>query len=166
MGPDFEFIHFPCRGHCSWSNRYNPDEVLWRVYTSIAICRNHCVLLHCFLSSRSDAFDDSNGYCVRNLVRCWNRINQPFGLVGQWAKTRFPGDCRHDPYLCRGSCYKYFFQILSTLVFFRESRISGAVRWFLRLKVPSANLFNWCPILAFAWPSTLSVKQARYILTE
>lgn len=103
------WIHtFSCRGHCSWSNRYNPDEVLWRVYTSMAICRNHCVLLHCFLSSRSDAVDDSNGYCVRNLVRCWNRINQPFGLVGKWAKAGFPGDRRHVPDLRWGSGYQYF----------------------------------------------------------
>ena len=127
MGPDFEFIHFPCRGHCSWSNRYNPDEVLWRVYTSMAICRNHCVLLHCFLSSRSDAVDDSNGYCVRNLVRYWNRINQPFGLVGKWAKAGFPGDRRHVPDLRWGSGYQYFFKIFPALIL-KECRISGAVR--------------------------------------
>jgi hypothetical protein len=56
----------------------------------MAICRNHCVLLHCFLSSRSDAFDDSNGYCVRNLVWCWNRINQPLGWLVSGQKLDFP----------------------------------------------------------------------------
>ena len=123
----------------------------------MAICSNHCVLLHRFLSSRPDAVDHSNWYCVRNLVRCWNRINQPFGLVGKWAKTRFPCDCRHDPYLRRSSCYKYFFKIFSTLVFLRESRISCTVRWFLRLKVPSSTSFNLYPLYALR-QSTRSVN--------
>ena len=92
----------------------------------MAICRNHCVLLHCFLSSRSDAVDDSNGYCIRNLVRCWNRINQPFGLVGKWAKAGFPGDRRHVPDLRWGSGYQYFFKIFPALIL-KECRISGAV---------------------------------------
>ena len=105
MGSDFEFIHFPCRGHRSWSHRYNPDEVLWRIHTPMAICSNYCVLLHSLLSSLSDPVDYSNGYCVRNLVRCWNRINQSFGLVGKWAKARFSGDRRYASYLCWGSGY-------------------------------------------------------------
>ena len=128
MGSDFEFIHFPCWGHRGWSHRDNFNEVFWRIYTPMAICSDHCVLLHRFLSSCPDAVDHSNGSCVRNLVRCWNRINQPFGLVGKWAKAWFPGDRRHDPYLCRGSGYKYFFKIYPTLIRFKESRVSGALR--------------------------------------
>ena len=105
MGSDFEFIHFPCRSYCSWGHRYNPDEVLWRIHTPMAIGSNYCVLLHSLLSSLPDSVDHSNGYCVRNLVRCWNRSNQPFELVGKWAKTWFSGDRRHASYLCWGSGY-------------------------------------------------------------